>query len=77
MQYESCYENYWGSAKFKENFKNIARAHISRNKLAFIRFPILIEQIKSVINSTGLGGERKAKVPKGKKVSKVENSTHI
>ena len=24
-----------------ENFKNITRAHISRNALAFIRFPIL------------------------------------
>ena len=47
-----------GSCNF-ENFKNITRAQISRGALAFTRFPILIEQIKSLISSAGLGGQRK------------------
>ena len=31
-----------------ENFQNITRAHISRNALAFIRFPIHIELARSI-----------------------------
>ena len=33
----------YGSCNF-ENFQNITRAHKSRNALAFMRFPILIEK---------------------------------
>ena len=35
----------YGSCNF-ENFQNITRAHKSRNALAFMRFPILINQAR-------------------------------